>query len=152
MPHIPLILKENNVLKNLFSLKYMDDFKTIDKVIAYNRDMSDVMCSNINDIKSDVINPDNTVNTKCLKFIKFLGDPTDHFKDECPMGSTPLLSQNMCVGSQYDAICPPGLDKIGNSCYKPCNNDFVTVDIKTVDNYVQSNNGSKCIANSIPRS
>jgi hypothetical protein len=129
----------------------MDDYKTIDKVILYNREVSDVKCKNPNDVKSDVINSDKSVTTKCLPFIKFLGDPTDHFKDECPMGSTPLLSQNMCVGSQYDAICPTGLNKIDNNCYKPCNNEFVTIDIKAVDNYVQKNNGSKCVHNSLTK-
>jgi len=122
----------------------MDDYKTIDKVIAYNREVSDVKCLNPKDIKSD-----QNGSTKCLKFIKVLGDPSDQFKDECPMGSTPLISQNMCVGSQYDAVCPDGLSKIGNNCYKPCNNDYVTVDIKKVNNYVQSNNASKCVSNSL---
>jgi len=149
MYHIVLIRVENNVLKNLFYhniflIYIMDDYKTIDKVIAYNRDISDVKCSNPNDIKSD----QNGV-TKCLKFIKFLGDPTDLNKNECPMGSTPLISQNMCVGSQYDAVCPTGLDKIGNNCYKPCNKDYVTVDIKKVNNYVQKNNASKCVNNNL---
>ena len=129
----------------------MDDYKTIDKVILYNREVSDVTCKNPNDIKSEIINPDKSITTKCLPFIKFLGEPTDQFKDECPMGSTPLLSQNMCVGSQYDAICPPGLNKIDNNCYKPCNNNFVTIDIKAVDNYVQKNDGSKCIHNSLTK-
>lgn len=127
----------------------MDDYKTIDKVIAYNREISDLKCKNPNDIKTDVTNPDKSITTKCLPFIKILGDPADHYKDECPVGSTPLLSQNICVGSQYDAICPPGLNKIGNNCYKPCNNDFVTIDIKTVNNYTQKNNGSKCVHNSL---
>jgi len=130
----------------------MDDYKTIDKVIAYNREVTDVKCLNENDIKSEIINSDKTKITKCLPFVKSLGDPTDHYKDECPMGSKPLLSQNICVGSEYDAICPKGLDKIGNNCYKPCNTNFVTIDIKKVDNYVQSNSGSKCVNNNIPRS
>ena len=127
----------------------MDDYKTIDKVIVYNRDVSDVKCKNPNDIKTDIINPDKSITTKCLPFIKNLGDPTDHYKNECPMGSIPLLSQNICVGSQYDAICPSGLNKIDNNCYKPCNNNFVTIDIKAVNNYVEKNNGSKCIHNSL---
>ena len=127
----------------------MDDSKTIDKVIAYNREVTDVKCLNILDIKTDVTNSDNTITTKCLPFIKNLGEPTDQFRDECPMGSIPLLSQNMCVGSQYDAICSPGLSKISNKCYKPCNNNFVTIDIKGVGNYVQKNNGSKCVHNSL---
>lgn len=127
----------------------MDDSKTIDKVIAYNREVSDVTCKNPKDIKTDIINPDNSISTKCLPFIKVLGEPTDQFKDECPIGSTVLLSQNMCVGSQYDAVCPMGLNKIGNNCYKPCNNEFVTIDIKKVDNYVQKNDGSKCVHNSL---
>jgi len=142
---------ENNVLKNLFLNKYMDSTKTIDKVIAYNREVSDVKCKNINDIKSDVTNPDKSITTKCLSFIKMLNEPDDPHKDECPVGSVPLLSQNMCVGSQYDAICPPGLNKIDNNCYKPCNNDFVTIDIKGVDKYVQKNNGSKCVHNSLSK-
>ena len=127
----------------------MDDSKTIDKVIVYNRDVSDVQCLKPKDIKTDIINSDKSITTKCLPFIKDLGDPTDHFKDECPMGSTPLLSQNICVGSQYDAICPKGLNKIENNCYKPCDNNFVTIDIKGINNYVQKNNGSKCIHNSL---
>ena len=113
----------------------MDDYKTIDKVIAYNREISDLKCKNPNDIKTDVTNPDKSITTKCLPFIKKLGDPADHYKDECPAGSTPLLSQNICVGSQYDAICPPGLNKIDNNCYKPCNNDFVTIIFLFVKSY-----------------
>lgn len=129
----------------------MDDSKTIDKVIAYNREVSDVTCKNPKDVKTDIINPDKSISTKCLPFIKVLGEPSDQFKDECPIGSTPLLSQNICIGSQYDAICPKGLNKIDNNCYKPCNNDFVTVDIKAVNNYSQINNGSKCVHNSLSK-
>jgi len=127
----------------------MDDYKTIDKVIAYDRDASDVKCINPNDIKSDIINSDNTVTTKCLKFIKFLGDPTDLYKDECPINSKPLLSQNMCVSQQYDSVCPDGLDKIGNKCYKPCNTNYITVDIQKVNNYVENNIGDKCVNNNL---
>jgi hypothetical protein len=129
----------------------MDDSKTIDKVIAYNRDVSDVVCLKPKDIKSDITNPNNSITTKCLPFIKVLGDPTDPYKDECPMGSKPLLSQNICVGSQYDAVCPPGLKKIDNKCYKPCNNNYVTIDIKAVGNYVQKNNATKCVHNSLSK-
>lgn len=140
---------ENNVLKNLLYLNNMDDYKTIDKVIAYEREAHNVKCANPNDIKSDIINDDNTITTKCLKFIKFLGDPTDHFKDECPMGSTPLLSQNMCVSQQYDAVCADGLDKIGNNCYKPCNTNYITVDIQKVNNFVEKSDGDKCVSSTI---
>ena len=84
-------LKVSNLTSQIY-LNNTDDYKTIDKVIAYDRDASDVKCINPNDIKSDIINSDNTVTTKCLKFIKFLGDPTDLYKDECPMNSKPLLS------------------------------------------------------------
>ena len=129
----------------------MDDSKTIDKVILYDRDVSDVKCLNPKDIKIEIINNDKSLTTKCLPFIKNLGEPTDPFKNECPMGSTPLLSQNMCVGSQYDAVCPTGLNKIANNCYTPCNNNFVTIDIKGVNNYVQKNNGSKCVHNSLSK-
>ena len=142
---------ENNVLKNLLYLNIMDDFKTIDKVIAYDRDSSDVKCSNINDIKSDVTNDDGTVTTKCLKWIKFLGDPNDLYKDQCPMGSKPLISQNMCVSQQYDAICPTGLDKIGNNCYKPCNSNFITADISGVNDYHELSNGDKCVNNKLEK-
>jgi hypothetical protein len=130
-------------------LNNTNDYKTIDKVIAYDRDASDVKCINPNDIKSDIINSDNTITTKCIKFIKFLGDPTDLYKDECPMNSTPLLSQNMCVSQQYDAVCPDGLDKIGNKCYKPCNTNYITVDIQKVNNYVENNIGDKCVNNNL---
>ena len=140
---------ENNVLKNLLSHNNMDDFKTIDKVIAYERDASNVKCLDPNDLVTEVVNSDKSLTTKCTKFIKFLGDPNDQFKDECPMGSTPLISQNMCIAQQYDAVCPDGLDKIGNKCYKPCNNDFITVDINKVNNYVALDNGSKCVNNNL---
>lgn len=140
---------ENNVLKNLLYHNNMDDFKTIDKVIAYERDYSNVKCLDSKDLKTDIVNSDNSVTTKCTKFIKMLGDPTDHFKDECPMGSTPLLSQNMCVAQQYDSVCPDGLDKIGNNCYKPCNTNYITVDIQKVNNYTEIDNGSKCINNNL---
>jgi hypothetical protein len=130
-------------------LNNTNDYKTIDKVIAYDRDASDVKCINPNDIKSDIVNSDNTITTKCIKFIKFLGDPTDLYKDECPINSTPLLSQNMCVSQQYDAVCPDGLDKIGNKCYKPCNTNYITVDIQKVNNYVENNIGDKCINNNL---
>lgn len=130
-------------------LNNTDDYKTIDKVIAYDRDASDVKCINPNDIKSDIINSDNTVTTKCLKFIKFLGDPTDLYKDECPINSKPLLSQNMCVSQLYDAVCPDGLDKIGNKCYKPCNTNYITVDIQKINNYVENNIGDKCVNNNL---
>ena len=123
----------------------MDDYKTIDKVIAYERESQDVKCSNVNDIKSDVINKDKTISTKCLKFIKFLGDPDDSFRDSCPMGSKPLISQNMCVSQQYDAICNDGLDKIGNKCYKPCNQNYITADITKVNNYIEKDNGNRCV-------
>ena len=142
---------ENNALKNLLSLNNMDDYKTIDRVIAYDRDTQDVKCMNPNDIKFDVINKDNTVTTKCVKFIKFLGDPTDLYKNECPIGSTPLISQNMCIGDKYDAICSDGLDKIGNQCYKPCNDNFITADIQKVNSYVEMNNGDKCVNNKLPK-
>ena len=140
---------ENNVLKNLLYPNNMDDFKTIDKVIAYERDSSNVKCLDPKDLKTDITNSDNTTTTKCTKFIKFLGDPNDQFKDECPMGSTPLISQNMCIAQQYDAVCPDGLDKIGNKCYKPCNTNYITVDIQKVNSYVELGNGSKCVNNSI---
>jgi len=140
---------ENNVLKNLLYPNNMDDFKTIDKVIAYDREASDVKCLNLNDLKTDVINNDNSITTKCTKFIKFLGDPNDPNKNECPMGSTPLVSQNMCISQQYDAVCPDGLDKIGNKCYKPCNINYITVDIQKVNNYSELDNGDKCINNNL---
>jgi len=142
---------ENNVLKNLLYPNSMDDFKTIDKVIAYDRESSNVKCSNINDIKSDITNDDGTITTKCLKWIKFLGVPSDLHKNECPMGSQPLISQNMCVAQQYDAICPDGLDKIGNNCYKPCNSNFITADIIKINDYVEQNNGDKCVNNNLPK-
>ena len=140
---------ESNVLKNLLSHNSMDDFKTIDKVIAYDRDSFNVKCLNSNDLKTDVTNDDNTVTTKCTKFIKFLGDPNDQYKDECPRGSVALISQNMCIAQQYDAVCPDGLDKIGNKCYKPCNTDYITVDIQKVNNYVELENGDKCVNNTL---
>ena len=140
---------ENNVLKNLLYLNNMDDFKTIDKVIAYERDSSNVKCLDPKDLKTDITNSDNTVITKCTKFIKILGDANDPFKDECPMGSTPLISQNMCIAQQYDAVCPDGLDKIGNKCYKPCNTNYITVDIQKVNNYNELGNGSKCVNNNL---
>jgi hypothetical protein len=99
--------------------------------------------------KINVTNTDKSITTKCLPFIKDLGDPNDLHKDECPIGSTPLLSENICVGSQYDSVCPTYLNKIDNNCYKPCNNNFVTIDIKGVSNYEQKNNGSKCVHNSL---
>jgi len=136
---------ENNVLENLLYPEYMDDFKTIDKVIAYQREEFPVKCLNPNDIKTEYINDDKSITTKCTKFIKFLGEPNDKNKDVCPMGSTPLLSQNMCIAQEYDAVCQDGLDKIGNNCYKPCNNNYVTVDIKYVNDFVESGNGDKCI-------
>jgi hypothetical protein len=142
---------ENNVLKNLLYPNNMDDFKTIDKVIAYDRESSNVKCSNINDVKSDITNDNGTVTTKCLKWIKFLGDPSDLYKNECPMGSQPLISQNMCVAQQYDAVCPDGLDKIGNNCYKPCNSNFITADIIKINDYVEQNNGDKCVNNNLPK-
>ena len=142
---------ENNVLKNLLYPNNMDDFKTIDKVIAYDRESSNVKCSNINDVKSDITNNDGTVTTKCLKWIKFLGEPSDLYKNECPMGSQPLISQNMCVAQQYDAVCPDGLDKIGNNCYKPCNSNFITADIIKINDYVEQNNGDKCVNNNLPK-
>ena len=118
---------ENNVLKNLLYPNNMDDSKTIDKVIAYERESSNVKCNNPNDIKTDIVNIDNSVTTKCIKFIKYLGDPNDLYKNECPMGSSPLISQNMCVAQQYDAVCPDGLDKIGNNCYKPVSYTHLTL-------------------------
>ena len=146
------VINSDLKVSNLTSQTYLNntnDNKTIDKVIAYDRDVSDVKCINPNDIKSDIINSDNTVTTKCLKFIKFLGDPTDLYKDECPINSTPLLSQNMCISQQYDAICPDGLDKIGNKCYKPCNTNYITVDIQKVNNYIENNIGNKCVNNNL---
>jgi hypothetical protein len=129
----------------------MDDYKTIDKVIAYEREQFPVKCSNPNDIKTEVVNKDKSITTKCTKFIKFLGEPDDQHKDECPVGSTVLLSQNMCIAQQYDAICQDGLDKIGNNCYKPCNNNYITVDIKRVNDYTQLNNGDKCVNNNLKK-
>ena len=142
---------ENNVFKNLLSLNNMDDYKTIDKVIAYDREAHNVKCTNPNDIKVDIINSDKSITTQCQKFIKFLGEPTDLYKDECPMGSTPLISQNMCVAQKYDAVCSDGFDKIGNKCYKPCNDNYITVDIQKVNSYVEMNNGDKCVNNNLPK-
>ena len=142
---------ENNVLKNLLSHNNMDDYKTIDKVIAYERESFPVKCIDIRDLKTDTTDANNNNITKCTKFIKSLGDPNDQFKDECPMGSTPLISQNICIAQQYDAVCPDGLDKIGNNCYKPCNTNYITVDIQKVNDYVDSNNGSKCVNNNLQK-
>lgn len=123
----------------------MDDYKTIDKVIAYEREAFPVKCLDPNDLKTDMVDDNNNNITKCTKFIKFLGDPSDPNKDVCPMGSTALLSQNMCIAQQYDAICTNGLDKIGNNCYKPCNSNFITVDINNVNDYVELGNADKCV-------
>lgn len=128
----------------------MDDTsKTVDKVIAYNRDVQDVKCLSENDIKTDITNSDKTITTKCLKYIKTLGDPYDINKTVCPMGSVELSTLNICVGPIYDSVCQSGYDKIGNKCYNPCNNDFITVDINKVNTYIANDSGSKCINNNL---
>jgi hypothetical protein len=127
----------------------IDTSKIIDKVIAYNRDVIDVKCLSPNDIKTDITNSNNTITTKCIKYIKTLGELGDPNKDVCPIGSAKMESLNICVSSPYDSICDPGYDKINNKCYKPCNNNFITVDINKVNLYSPSDSGSKCINNNL---
>ncbi len=125
----------------------MDTTKTIDKVIAYNRNVQDVKCNNDSDLFV-VITNDNKPEIKCLRFIKVLGKEDDENKDECPIGSIPLKNKNICVGDVYNSLCEEGYEKIDNKCYKKCEQDFVTVDIEKI-NYVRKDNGINCIRNTL---
>jgi len=143
---------KNNITNNDTITNSDDTSKSIDKIIAYNREIIDVKCNNTHDIITDVTNDDNSITKKCIKYIKTLNEINDLHKDECPIGSIQLTNTNKCVGSMYDTICKSGYDKIGNSCYKLCNDNFMTVDILPINksiSYSQKEDDTKCINNNI---
>jgi hypothetical protein len=123
-----------------------DISKTTDKVIAYNREVIDVICNN-NDILINI--PDtNTITKKCRKFIQ--NKETDPNKDPCPFGSE-LYNGNTCVGigSNYLPVCEQGYDKIDDKCYKSCNDEYITVNINKVNGFNKKDDGSKCVSDLI---
>ena len=121
-----------------------DTVRSTDKIILYNREIIDVSCNNPHDIITN--------SKQCIQYIKTLGDVNDLHRDECPAGSIILANKKICIGQTYESICKPGYDKIDNSCYKSCNNDFMPVDIiplSTSNGFIENDTGSKCISNTI---
>jgi hypothetical protein len=118
-----------------------------DKNIAYTKEIVDIKC-NKNDILIDTIDINSNVTKQCRKFIQV--KEKDPNKNPCPFGSE-LHNENTCVGigSNYIPSCDTGYNKINEKCYKSCNDDYITVNIKNVNKYVKKDDGSKCIHNSL---
>jgi hypothetical protein len=130
--------KSNNLINNLDT-----------KDIAYTKEVEDIKC-NKNDVLIDVVGINSKITKQCRKFIQ--AKETDPNKNPCPFGSE-LYDENTCVGvgSNYIPSCETGYNKINEKCYKSCNDDYITVNIKKVNGYVKKDDGSKCISDSIAK-
>ena len=124
----------------------MDNSKSKDAVISYDKYVTDVKCLNKNDLKYNITSLNSSSVTLCVKYIKTLGDPYDEHKDECPVGSFAYPAKNICISNVYDSVCDTGYEKIDNKCYKKCDEEYISVDINSV-NITNTDSGSKCVIN-----
>ena len=124
-----------------------DTSKSIDAVIAYNKESLDIKCKN-NDVLLSIPDTKGNITKICRKFIQ--KKELDPKKNPCPFGSE-LYNSDICVGigSNYPPNCEPGYDKIDNMCYKSCNDDYITVNINKINGYEEKDEGSKCINENI---
>ena len=124
-----------------------DTSKPLDLVIAYNKEILDIKCNN-NDILLSIPDTKGNLTKLCRKFIQ--KKELDTKKNPCPFGSE-LYDSETCVGvgSNYIPTCDSGYEKIENMCYKSCNDDYITVNINKVNEYVEKNDGSKCVIDTI---